>query len=123
MISGGKDDQQWLVSLHNLAQIANFGHPEFKQPLRPQRKRLAIKRVIETLSVSEGRACKVLRQPCMTQRYLPHVCNNEEPLTNGTIELASLYERYRTSRIHGHAPVYQAEESGSFVRSLSKIAV
>lgn len=55
--------------------------------------------MVATLSVSERRACKVLRQPRMTQRYLPQVRDDEEPLTKRIIELAALYGRYGTPRI------------------------
>ncbi len=49
--------------------------------------------------MSERRACKVLRQPRATQRYLPSVREDEEPLTGRIIELACLYGRYGTPRI------------------------
>jgi transposase InsO family protein len=49
--------------------------------------------------VSERRACKVLRQPRATQRYLPSVREDEAPLTGRIIELACLYGRYGTPRI------------------------
>lgn len=51
--------------------------------------------------VSERRACQVLRQPRATQRYLPSIRDDEEPLTRRIIELAALYGRYGTPRITG----------------------
>jgi len=49
--------------------------------------------------VSERRACRVLRQSRATQRYLSSVCDDETPLTQRIIELASVYGRYGTPRI------------------------
>jgi putative transposase len=49
--------------------------------------------------VSQLRACRVLGQSRMTQRYLPQVCDDEEPLTQRIIELAAVYGRYGTPRI------------------------
>lgn len=57
--------------------------------------------VIARLNVSERRACKVLRQSRATQRYLPLVRADEEPLTQRIIELAALYGRYGSPRITG----------------------
>ncbi len=54
---------------------------------------------MDSLGVSERRACRVLRQPRATQRYLPEVRDDEEPLTQRIIELAALYGRYGTPRI------------------------
>ena len=54
---------------------------------------------MEQLSVSERRACHVLRQSRATQRYLPSVRDDEEPLTQRIIELAAIYGRYGTPRI------------------------
>lgn len=54
---------------------------------------------MDHLGVSERRACKVLKQPRMTQRYLPQVRADEEPLTRRIIELACVYGRYGTPRI------------------------
>lgn len=51
--------------------------------------------------VSERRACQVLGQPRATQRYLPSVREDEEPLTCWIIMLAALYGRYGTPRITG----------------------
>jgi hypothetical protein len=53
----------------------------------------------DRFDVSERRACMVLRQPRATQRYLPQVRDDEEPLTQRTIELACMYGRYGTPRI------------------------
>ena len=49
--------------------------------------------------MSERRACRVLRQSRATQRYLSSVCDDETPLTQRIIELASVYGRYGTPRI------------------------
>lgn len=54
---------------------------------------------MDEVNVSERRACKVLRQPRATQRYLPIVREDEEPLTQRIIELACVYGRYGTPRI------------------------
>ncbi len=54
---------------------------------------------VEQLGVSQRRACKVLKQSRMTQRYLPRVRDDEEPLTQRIIELAAIYGRYGTPRI------------------------
>lgn len=54
---------------------------------------------MDCLGVSERRACRVLRQSRATQRYLPIVRDDEEPLTQRIIELASMYGRYGTPRI------------------------
>ena len=56
---------------------------------------------MDRLSVSERRACKVLGQSRASQRYLPSVREDEEPLTQRIIELAALYGRYGTPRITG----------------------
>jgi transposase InsO family protein len=50
-------------------------------------------------AVSERRACTVLKQSRMTQRYLPGRRDDEEPLTQRIIELACVYGRYGTPRI------------------------
>ena len=56
-------------------------------------------RVVDQLSVSERRACRVLRQSRATQRYLPDVRDDEEPLTGRIIEIAAVYGRYGTPRV------------------------
>ena len=48
----------------------------------------------DRFEVSERRACQVLRQPRATQRYLPKVRDDEQPLTRRIIELASIFGRY-----------------------------
>ena len=53
----------------------------------------------DCFDVSERRACTVLKQPRATQRYLPQVRADEEPLTQRIIELACVYGRYGTPRI------------------------
>ncbi len=54
---------------------------------------------MDCVGVSERRACRVLKQPRATQRYLPEVRDDEELLTRRIIELAALYGRYGTPRI------------------------
>ena len=49
--------------------------------------------------VSESRACKTLRQPRATQRYLPNIRADEKPLTGRIIELALMYGRYGYRRL------------------------
>ena len=49
--------------------------------------------------VSERRACRVLKQPRMTQRYAPVERDDEVPLTKRIIELAAAYGRYGYRRI------------------------
>jgi transposase InsO family protein len=55
--------------------------------------------VIKHLRISQRRACRVLRQSRMTQRYLPQVREDEAPLERRIIELAGMYGRYGTPRI------------------------
>ena len=55
--------------------------------------------MIEQLGVSQRRACQILGQSRMTQRYLPQVRDDEKPLTQRIIELGALYGRYGTPRI------------------------
>ena len=55
--------------------------------------------IMQTLSVSERRACQALGQYRTTQRYLPHIGLEEEKLTGRIIELASQYGRYGYRRI------------------------
>ena len=55
--------------------------------------------MIDCLGVSERRACRVLGQSRVTQRYLPRARDDEEPLTQRLIELSALYGRYGTPRI------------------------
>ena len=55
--------------------------------------------MIERLEVSQRRACRVLGQSRMTQRYLPRVRDDEGPLTQRVIGLAAIYGRYGTPRI------------------------
>ena len=43
----------------------------------------------DRFEVSERRACQVLKQPRATQRYLPNVRDDEQPLTRRIIDLAS----------------------------------
>jgi transposase InsO family protein len=58
-----------------------------------------VEHVVNHLGIAERRACRVLGQSRMTQRYLPQVRDDEEPLTRRIVELAALYGRYGTPRI------------------------
>jgi transposase InsO family protein len=58
-----------------------------------------IMHITQALSVSQRRACHALGQYRSTQRYLPHIGNEEEKLTSRIIELASQYGRYGYRRI------------------------
>jgi len=53
----------------------------------------------DRFKVSQRRACKMLRQPRATQRYLPNIRVDEKPLTRRIIELASMFGRYGYRRI------------------------
>jgi len=53
----------------------------------------------DRFEVSERRACQVLRQPRATQRYLPKVRDDEQPLTRRIIEMASIFGRYGYRRV------------------------
>ena len=55
--------------------------------------------VQERFSVSERRACKVLFQSSSTQRRQPVLRDDEEPLTQRIIVLATKYGRYGYRRI------------------------
>jgi len=54
---------------------------------------------MDRLSVSERRACKVLRQPRASQRYTPSTRDDEDALTTRIIELACVYGRYGSPTI------------------------
>ncbi len=55
----------------------------------------------DRFGASERRACKLLRQPRATQRYLPIERDDEKPLVRRIIELASMFGRYGYRMIHG----------------------
>jgi putative transposase len=55
--------------------------------------------LLDRFDVSERRACKVLKQPRASQRYLPIVRDDELPLTRRIIELACMYGRYGYRRV------------------------
>lgn len=57
--------------------------------------------VQEHLEVSDRRACRVLKQPRSTQRYMLRVAEDEEHLTARVIALASEYGRYSYRRMTG----------------------
>lgn len=55
--------------------------------------------VCHELGVSERRACKVLTQPRMTQRYSRYIPDEERSLVSHIVELATQYGRYGYRRI------------------------
>ncbi len=55
--------------------------------------------VQQQLGVSERCACRVLRQPRATQRYLSQGADEEARLTTRIVKLASTYGRYGYRRI------------------------
>jgi transposase InsO family protein len=57
--------------------------------------------VVDHLSVSERRACRVLGQSRATQRHAPVERDDEEPLTRRIVHLASVYGRFGYRRIAG----------------------
>ena len=71
----------------------------WKKVISPDRKREAVKQVIEILDVSERKACRVLEQHRSTQRYDKRETNDEIILTERVIELASKYGRYGYRRV------------------------
>ena len=68
--------------------------PERDALLSPARRRACIDRVRSELSVSERRACRVLRQHRSTQRKAPVGRADEERLVADMIELTRQYGRY-----------------------------
>jgi transposase InsO family protein len=53
----------------------------------------------DRFGASERRACRILKQPRASQRYLPIVRDDELPLTRRLIDLAAMYGRYGYRRI------------------------
>ena len=62
--------------------------------LSPARRRDAVEHVRRRLGVSERRACRVLKQPRTTQRYVPRRADDEHVLTERIVNLAREYGRY-----------------------------
>ncbi len=58
-----------------------------------------VTQICKALAISERRACTVLGQARMTQRYVPHIADEEERLAARVIELATQYGRYGYRRI------------------------
>ena len=54
---------------------------------------------METLNVSERRACRVIGQPRATQRYPKRIDKDEELLREQIVFLASRYGRYGYRRV------------------------
>jgi putative transposase len=67
--------------------------------ISPDRRRAAVKQVLEVLQVSERRACRVIGQPRATQRYPKKMNSDEEVLREQIVSLASQYGRYGYRRI------------------------
>jgi putative transposase len=67
--------------------------------ISPVRRREAVEHVSLTLGISERRTCRAIQQPRSTQRYQPLISNDESPLTQEIIKLASKYGRYGYRRI------------------------
>ena len=67
--------------------------------MSPHRKREAVNVLRDRFGASERRACRVLKQPRASQRYLPIVRDDELPLTKRIIELACMYGRYGYRRV------------------------
>ena len=63
------------------------------------RRRCCIDRVRDKLSVSERRACRVLKQHRTTQRHIPRGKEDEERLVGDMIEFARQYGRYGYRRV------------------------
>ncbi len=55
--------------------------------------------LLDCFEVSERRACKILKQPRASQRYLPIEPDDELSLTQRIIDLACMYGRYGYRRI------------------------
>ena len=67
--------------------------------ISPDRRREAVRQVIEVLGVSERRACRVIGQPRGTQRSKKLAANDEEQLRERVVNLASQYGRYGYRRV------------------------
>ena len=67
--------------------------------ISPARRRQLVAHVQQQLGVSERRACRVLKQPRATQRYVSQPSDEEARLTVRMVELASQYGRYGYRRI------------------------
>jgi putative transposase len=63
--------------------------------LSPARRRAVIEHVRSLYSISERRACSMLRQHRSTQRKVPRTRDDEAALTADIVELAKRYGRYR----------------------------
>ncbi len=67
--------------------------------MSPSKRRKLILQICQSLAVSERRACKVLEQCRLTQRYVSHITDEEEKLVARIIELATQYGRYGYRRM------------------------
>jgi transposase InsO family protein len=65
----------------------------------PARRRGAVEHVQAVFEVSERRACRVIRQSRSTQRYLLQVREDEGPLREAIVMLASKFGRYGYRRV------------------------
>ncbi|MBT3241366.1 MAG: IS3 family transposase [Chloroflexi bacterium] len=70
-----------------------------KKIASPDRRRQAVKQVIDAMDVSERRACRAIQQPRSTQRYPKVIPGDEELIRSKVIELASQYGRYGYRRV------------------------
>lgn len=67
--------------------------------IAPDSKRQAVRQAVETLDVSERRACQTIGQPRSTQRYDKQIPADEDLLRQRIIELANQYGRYGYRRV------------------------
>ncbi|MBT4304434.1 MAG: IS3 family transposase [Chloroflexi bacterium] len=70
-----------------------------KKIASPDRRRQAVKQVIDAMDVSERRACRAIQQPRSTQRYPKVIPGDEELIRSKVIELVSQYGRYGYRRV------------------------
>lgn len=67
--------------------------------ISPDRRREAVDQVMEVLTVSERRACRVIGQPRTTQRYPKKIDTDEDILREQIVSIASQYGRYGYRRV------------------------
>lgn len=67
--------------------------------MSPAGRRQLVAHVQQRLGVSERRACRALKQPRATQRYINQLAEDEVRLTARVVELASQYGRYGYRRV------------------------
>src|SRR5215213_9618628 len=77
-------------------------HPEGGEPkklLSPSRRRAAVEHVRRHLGVSERRACRVIAQPCSSQRYAGQKAERDRRLAERMVELSRENPRYGYRRV------------------------